>query len=611
MNKTVNINLGGVPFQIDDNAFDKLNAYLNAVKRKFAAVDGKNEIVEDIEARIAEMFQEKLKSSGRKILSLADVDGAISTMGKPDEFEQGYTEADGSFSDSKSGSGSYRVGRKLYRDPDDKILGGVLSGLAKYFGFDNPTWLRVLVALLPFLDIMFLGISTGTLILVYVILWIVVPKAQTSTEKMQMRGEAVNLDNIEKSFSDGFDNVKKNLSRDPNGESFLHKIGNVFVIILKAFAKFLLIIGLICVGMILLSLIIGFLAAAFGIGTSAPFLSNSIFGNGWMSWAAIIGLLLVLLAPVIFLITLFIKLLFKTKTKMPAVALGTLGAFIIGVILSGLSIGSTIQDFRSESEVKETQNLTLNNSEDLFIFGNETTSFDWDDNFSFGFDEIGIDENVNLRILPSTDSLSTITFYKSARGKDRKIAMQRAKNIAYEFKMDGNRLEFDEYLNFDKNKLWRKQRVDVYLRVPDSTIINFDESAQGVLQNAKVAGEYYSDWQLIEGKRWKMLPDRLVRIDAEGNEIIETEIEENDDEVSNQEHVEINLFGNKLLEVDVTEQDENGDAERVVVKLGGEKIVDVKVDENSERIQIETDVDDHQNNTNQDSTSQNETNENQ
>lgn len=198
-----------MPFQIDVDAYNKLNAYLDAVKRRFSHIEGNDEIEEDIEARIAEMFQERLQATSRKIVSIRDVDDAIKIMGTPEEFDQFEAEND-AYSDTNNQRSTYKVGKKLYRDPDDKVFGGVISGITKYFGFENPTWARIIVAALPILDFFgTLGISTSLLILTYIILWIVIPVAKTPLQKMQMRGERINLDNIERSVNDGVDRVKK------------------------------------------------------------------------------------------------------------------------------------------------------------------------------------------------------------------------------------------------------------------------------------------------------------------------------------------------------------------------------------------------------------------
>lgn len=197
MNKVENINLGGVPFIINQDAYNRLYSYLEAVKIYFADSSGRDEIMEDIEIRIAEIFNERLQ--GRQIVDNAMVDNAISRLGRPEQFEDTDTEQGESFSASanddnaRRSSGNfkekeYTVGRKLFRDKDNKVIAGVASGLAAYFGVDNPVWIRLLFVLL-----MFGGMSGG---LIYVVLWILMPTARTAADRLAMKGEPINISSI-------------------------------------------------------------------------------------------------------------------------------------------------------------------------------------------------------------------------------------------------------------------------------------------------------------------------------------------------------------------------------------------------------------------------------
>ena len=588
MNKTYNINLGGVPFQIDDVAFEKLNAYLLAVKRKFSSVDGKNEIVEDIEARIAEMFQENLKASSRSIVSTKDVDGAIATMGKPEEFDQGFTDS------GYAGSGTesvYRTGKKLYRDPDDKVLGGVISGVTKYFGFNDPTWFRIALILLPVFDWLGLYISTGLVIITYFVLWMVVPKAETSTQKMQMRGEAVNLDNIERSFNEGMDDVKKNLSHE-NRSSFMSKLGHLVGQILKGFAKLLLIVGLVALGFSILGLIIAFLFGAFGVGVASPFLTQNIFGNGWMSWAAIVGLLLLSLAPAVFFITLFIKLLFKTKIKMPAIALGTLGALIVGLLLTTTSIGSVIQDFSTEAKTTEQTTLPVSTGV-LSVYGHNNSDIVSETITFFGEEEvIKIGDNVDLKLRSTIDSTASLAVYKSVRGKNAEIANTRLNNLQYNYVVDTGKLTLNQFFTLKEDKLWRDQEIDLLIKLPENVLLTFDESAKELLRSGIELNEdhWYSKNEIFNHRYWMLKDNDLIKVDETGNEVIKDSFDESEegDTITNREHIEIQLFGEKLLTVDVEERNEEGKAERVQLKLGNKKIFDIQVDEDSEEVKIDT-----------------------
>ena len=199
MNKVYNISLGGYPFVIDHDAFDELEQYLTSLNRYFKASEGRDEIVSDIEVRIAELFKEKLKR--RKVVSLKDVNDVVDTMGRPEQFaEETYTDS-GIYGDNQF---DIRTGKRLYRDPESKILAGVCSGLSAYFGIEDPIWMRLAFA------IAFFGFGIG--VLPYIILWMVVPEAKTSGDKLAMRGEAANVSNIANFVQDNMQHLGKKIT---------------------------------------------------------------------------------------------------------------------------------------------------------------------------------------------------------------------------------------------------------------------------------------------------------------------------------------------------------------------------------------------------------------
>ena len=197
MNKTVNINLAGIFFHIDEDAFLKLQGYLDAIRQSLTDSQGRAEIIADIEARIAELFNERIVNN-KRVISLKEVDDVIVIMGQPED----YVVDDSIFEDDplenvrektkRPDSGS----RKLFRDTDNSYIAGVSSGLGHYFGIDA-IWIRLLWVLLAF------G-SGGTFIFIYILFWILVPEAVTTSDKLNMTGDPVNISNIEKKIKDGF-----------------------------------------------------------------------------------------------------------------------------------------------------------------------------------------------------------------------------------------------------------------------------------------------------------------------------------------------------------------------------------------------------------------------
>src|SRR5690554_3913947 len=185
MNKTVSINLAGTFFHIDENAFEVLSRYLDSIRKSLQNDAGTDEIMKDIEARIAELFTEKIHNT-KQVVTLKEVEEVIEVMGQPED----YSVDEEIFEDQPKQEKSKKSRKQLFRDPDDKYIGGVASGLGHYIGID-PVWLRLLWVILAIF-------SSGTFILIYIIFWIVVPDAVTAADKLKMKGEAITISNIEK-----------------------------------------------------------------------------------------------------------------------------------------------------------------------------------------------------------------------------------------------------------------------------------------------------------------------------------------------------------------------------------------------------------------------------
>lgn len=209
MNKTVTINLSGIVFHIDEDAFDILKIYLEKIKSYFAQNEGRDEIMNDIEYRIAEIFQSKINDRNQVIVT-ADIDEVVGILGKPEDFGES---AEGTSESKSTEPTATPKHRRLYRDTENSVLGGVCNGLGHYFDVD-PVWFRLAFVLALFI------FSTG--ILIYIILWIIIPKANTIAEKYEMRGEKVNISDIEKNIKEQIDCLKKRLGeikKDAKGKS--------------------------------------------------------------------------------------------------------------------------------------------------------------------------------------------------------------------------------------------------------------------------------------------------------------------------------------------------------------------------------------------------------
>ena len=206
MKKVININLGGLPYIIDEDAYLHLNNYLDAIRNHFSYSEGCDEIMYDIELRMSELFQEQLKA--RQIITMSELEAAIEVMGTPEEFgaESGnvYEESHtGQTYNQKSDYKYIKTGKRLFRNPDEKMIGGVCSGLAAYLGISDPLWVRI---------VFIIGIFFGVSIFAYFILMLIVPMAKTAADKLAMRGEPINIENIAKTVENEINEISQTIS---------------------------------------------------------------------------------------------------------------------------------------------------------------------------------------------------------------------------------------------------------------------------------------------------------------------------------------------------------------------------------------------------------------
>ncbi len=228
MKKSFNVNLGGRIFQIDEDAYEQLNDYLVSIKTCFMNNECGEEIAADIEARLGELFEARVGASGTRIITIAIVNEMIARMGKPEtivedepaqEAEEANTAAadkeDGAKEDARSSADEYirrmSMGKKLFRDGDNKLLAGVVSGLAAYLGV-NVTLLRVITVILFF-------VTTFWAFLIYLVMWAIVPLAVTTTDKLRMQGVEPTPENIAEKITyeePAIDKIIRNLKEVDN-----------------------------------------------------------------------------------------------------------------------------------------------------------------------------------------------------------------------------------------------------------------------------------------------------------------------------------------------------------------------------------------------------------
>ena len=226
MNKTININLSGIIFHLDEDAYNLFKSYLTEVKNALESQEGREEIILDIEARIAELFAVRLEQSRHEVITIDDVNFICDTLGAPNDFREEEES-------NKTHQKETKSKKRLFRHPDEKVIGGVSSGIGAYFGV-SMIWIRVIFLLLLF--------TTGIGFLSYVILWAAIPQAKTTAQKLQMKGEPVNLSNIEKSVKEELNGVKERFGEfrndnKGNSKSFVHFLERIANFILQVFER--------------------------------------------------------------------------------------------------------------------------------------------------------------------------------------------------------------------------------------------------------------------------------------------------------------------------------------------------------------------------------------
>lgn len=523
MNKTISINLSGMLFNLEELAYEKLSKYLAQLKRSFEGTEGRDEILADIESRIAELFADKLKN--KQVILEKEVDEVIAVLGAPEEYET--EKADYSSTNRGNINYEYSDARRLFRDPENSVFGGVCSGIGHYFGIDA-VWLR-----LAFVIALFFA---GTGPLLYIILWIVLPKANTTAEKLQMRGERVNIENIEKKIREEAERIKVKAGEFGNKartefnnanagariggfvNEFLHLIFNFIKGITKIIGRtlgiFLLLIG----GMLLLGLI-GSLATkgTFFTGNELEGMTvfkigdflDVFFESGLQKDLFVIGIILLIVTPVIGLILLGLRLVIYPRVNLtwPASVNGTL--FIAGLVLCIVTGAMLLSDFSAKGRRIDPVELRSSASDTLKIAVQPNSElaikqFANIDNWRFYLDDEDhfITGRVRLNIIKATNEKLAMSVSRAARGTDKKQAIETANNIKYFVKQESNTIFFNPYFTLPAESKWRRQKLEFTLEMPEGSFIYIDKGLEEILND--IPNTQNMDDDEMSGHTWIM-----------------------------------------------------------------------------------------------------------
>ncbi|HMG67475.1 MAG TPA: PspC domain-containing protein [Chitinophagaceae bacterium] len=590
MKKIININLSGRVIPIEDSAYEKLQAYIESLRRYFIKEEGRDEIINDIESRVAEIMNEKIRKGANSITD-DDVDEIIASMGRPEDFEA--EEAEATASGPKSQQSSYKeeppfVSRKrnrLYRDSSDKILGGVCAGLANYMNVD-PAIIRILFAIVTFggfgfgflayillwivlpardlehyggrrlyrnpeervfggvasglaayfkreawtMRLLFaapillsiilsivswpfyhegvfipnvvFGSLSGTFIFAYIILWIVLPEAHSDYQRMEMRGEKVDVNTIRqnvkdraKDFSEDVKATAQNIGSkakdfaNTRGKEFASEVreaarrtgngfGHVIGVLFKAF--FLFIAGTIAFG-----LLVGLMALIFG-GIGIWPIKNFLLDGFWQNTFAWGTLFLFLAVPIVALITWLIRRMMRVRSQNSYLGWIFGGLWTLGWVSASLFAASMVNDFRMSNERKAPADFAItqpvNNkmivkvSEPEIEYGGEFSWVHFDDKgFDITEDTVRI-SNIKIRIEMSRDSNYHVEIKKVSRGETTNEAEIRAQKIGFNASFRDSILDLGSGISIDKESKFRAQQVVVVIEVPVNKKIRFDET---------------------------------------------------------------------------------------------------------------------------------------
>jgi phage shock protein PspC (stress-responsive transcriptional regulator) len=535
MNKTVTVNIGGIVFHIDENAYERFKAYLESIRLHFTTAEGRDEIMQDIESRIAEMFQEKVKDS-KQVITLEDVEEVTLLMGRPEQFN----DSDSSAEEKQEPVIEGKIQKRLYRNPDEKIVGGVCSGIAAYFDID-PVWIRLIFAG----AIVFFGSG----FLLYIILWIIIPQADSSVEKLKMRGEPVNVSSIEKNIQEGREPKRDNfVSRFFDGLGTLFKY--LFLFLGKLIAVFFLFIGLV----IGIALFFSILALFRFPGTQIPEFLRHVFPDGFQFGLAFICSIVLVAVPFLMLAYAGARMLFNIRKSSRIVNFTALGIWLVALvtcIVMGISIGSEFADSSSvrhtipvSQPVSRTMRLEMENKGDSHTgekkyydrWGND----DWNGNSFLRLENGQLQSgDIHLDVVKSPNDSFQLVQIMYAHGSSNKEASERATHISYSLSQFDSVMKFNNRFIIDKDEKYRGQKVQLLLKVPVGGSVYLDHSLDDFIYDIDNIQNIYDRDML--GKNWLMTERGLTCVDCDGTE--DTIGGEDFDFDGNDSHVKIDQNG--------------------------------------------------------------------
>ncbi len=516
MKRTYTINISSNLFHIEEDAYEALQKYLQKLKTHFGNSAEGREILSDIEGRIAELFNDKVRGDAR-IVTLELVEEVVLIMGTPEDFmEEEHPET--------ANAAAGKVKKRLYRHPDARILAGVCGGLGNYFKMD-PVLVRIIFVVLFF--------ANGVGLLAYIILWIAVPKARTAAQKLEMRGEEVNISNIERAIkvqpreeanpevAASEDETEIPLApptesiptRDYSaelGNNVLRGVSIVVGIFLTLFG-FLGLVAVISTFLVGQSLVDNWpLLWDFDIPVILGFMVSpgSMF-LGMLSIAVLVGI------PFLALLFWGSKLILNYKTNNQSIGLGFLGIWLISLLVFTVITVSQVANFTGKTSVSQTEPIDCGGCDTLYVelAPNRFAHLQAGGSQFEGFRMVETDGAYRLLGTPklAIESSSTgelvMVLTRNARGRDGEDAANTLQNLLYSYKVEGNRILLDRWFLLGDEAKWRDQHLTLTLRLPEGKVVHLDQQLQRILQANSRSGSRARE---MAGKYWTMAPGGLI-----------------------------------------------------------------------------------------------------
>lgn len=518
MKKTFTINISGTIFHIEEDAYEVLQKYLINLKKHFGNTEEGKEIISDIEARIAEIFSEK-SADEKRVVTIEMVHQIIEIMGTPEDFVE-EDEGDDPISVQTKRK------RRLYRDPDHRVLGGVCGGLAAYFNMD--------AVILRILFVVLVLVTQGAGLLAYFILWIAVPKAKNTAQRLEMRGREANVKNIEKSIKEEVAEVKESYKKFKESDSYskgkkgVETAGDVTYNVFKVILKIVVVV----IGIILIISgffgLLGFISSIvighsfvqgwpliWGPEIHIPEFLNHFVEPGAVSFGMVaIGMLLGL--PMLAILFIGTKLVFRYKTNNAAIGLGMVGFWLIALVALIVVSISQAGNFKSRTTINENKTILCDSCQTLYL---ELTENKYDDYAELDFDinnfkVVVVDgENVmlgepRLDVRRSSTENFTITIKKAGRGRSRENAKKSTEDIIYTYEVKDSTVLFNPYFILDESAKWRDQDVDIIVKVPEGKSIYLGEEMGEIIHDIENVSNTYDDDMV--NKTWIMKAEGLT-----------------------------------------------------------------------------------------------------